>query len=108
MATKANINIDQGTDFSTEIDLSDEAGNPLSLDQYSGKAQIRRWYTSANAVDFGVQLETGKIYLTMNSATTSSLDKERYVYDVILIDQHDVVTRVVEGLVQVNPRVTEP
>jgi hypothetical protein len=107
MATKANILIDQGSDFTTEILLTDTNGNPLTLTNFEANAQIRHWYTSSNAVNFNVNLSSGTITLNLDANTTSSLTRERYVYDVIL---HDVagntITRVVEGIVTVSPRVT--
>ena len=42
MATKANISIDQGTTFTTEILLTDDNGDPLDLSAYTANAQIRK------------------------------------------------------------------
>ena len=106
MATKANIIIDQGTTFSTEVQLTDESGNALVLDGYSANAQIRRWYSSSNSVAFGVAINTGSVTLSMSANTTAALDEARYVYDLVLTDADDVITRVVEGIVTVNPSVT--
>jgi hypothetical protein len=107
MATKANIVIDQGTTFNTNVDLTDENGDPLNLDDYTAKAQIRRWYTSATATDFTIETANGVIQLSMNAATTSNLTAQRYVYDVVLTSiSSNTVTRVLEGYVTVNPRVT--
>lgn len=106
MATKANISIDQGTDFRTTVDLTDEAGNPLDLSSYTAEAQMRRWYTSSTHTDFHTSINNGVIVLTMNSATTTSLTYDRYVYDVVLKDSSNNISRVVEGIVSINPRVT--
>jgi len=106
MATKANISIDQGTSFSTSIILTDESGGLLDLSAYTANAQIRRWYTSSNSVTFDTSLSEGQVTLSLNSSSTALLTRDRYVYDVILTDGNDIVTRVVEGIVTVNPRVT--
>jgi ABC-type tungstate transport system permease subunit len=106
MATKANISIDQGTSFSTTIILTDENGGLLDLSAYTANAQIRRWYTSSNSVTFDTSLAEGQVTLSLNSSSTALLSRDRYVYDVILTDDNDVITRVVEGIVTVNPRVT--
>jgi hypothetical protein len=107
MATKANIVIDQGTTFNTNVDLTDENGVPLNLDDYTAKSQIRRWYSSITATDFDVQTANGIIQLSMNAETTATLTAQRYVYDVVLTTvSSNVVTRVLEGYVTVNPRVT--
>jgi hypothetical protein len=107
MATKANISIDQGTSFNTTINLTDDSGNPLDLSAYTANSQLRRWYTSSNSINFGIALANGSIILSMNSATTANLSYQRYVYDVIVTDSTNTVTRVVEGIVTVNPRVSQ-
>ena len=107
MATKANIVIDQGTTFNTEIYLTDDAGNALDLTAYTANSQIRKWYSSSNAISFAVSLSSGLINLSLTSNTTASLDAGRYVYDVILRDGSNTITRVVEGIVTVTPRVTQ-
>lgn len=106
MATKANISIDQGTTFSTSIVLTDEGGNSLDLSAYSANGQIRRWYSSSNAISFDTSLSSGQVTLSLNAASTALLTRDRYVYDVILTDSSNTITRVVEGIVTVNPRVT--
>ena len=106
MATKANISIDQGTTFNTEILLTDDAGNPLDLLGYTAESQIRRWYNSSNAVSFNVNLTNGSILLSLDANTSSNLVYGRYLYDVVLTDGQGAVTRVVEGIVTVTPRVS--
>lgn len=108
MATKANITIDQGTDFSTSISLTDEFGNDLNLTGYTAKAQLRRWYTSSTAVTFTTTLVNGSVVISLSAAVTNTLT-DRYVYDVILKKTSDnTITRIVEGLITINPRVTVP
>ena len=106
MATKANISIDQGSTFSTSIILTDENGSALDLSGYTANSQIRRWYTSTDSISFHTELTAGQVTLSLDSISTSALTKDRYVYDVVLKDNNDVITRVVEGIVTVNPRVT--
>lgn len=106
MATKANINIDQGSSFNTEIDLTDDAGNPLDLSAYTATAQMRKSYTSINAISFGTTLSNGAILLTMNAETTSQIVAGRYLYDVVMEDGQGTVTRIVEGQVTVTPGIT--
>lgn len=106
MATKANISIDQGTTFTTTISLTDENGNLLDLTAYTANAQIRSWYNSSSSVAFVTTLSNGQVILSLNSTSTAALTRSRYVYDVILTDGSHTITRVVEGIVTVNPRVT--
>jgi hypothetical protein len=107
MATKANLVIDQGTDFLTTITLTDDEGIAVDLSNYTGAAQIRKYYTSSNAVNFTVTANsTGVVTISLSSAVTNTIDYGRYVYDVELTDQANQVSRIMEGLVTVTPGVT--
>jgi hypothetical protein len=106
MAVKANITIDQGTDFSTSIDVTDDNGDPTDLSGYTGAAQMRKHYTSSNSYSFSVAVANGSVTLTMNSATTANITSGRYVYDCELTSGSNTVTRLVEGIVTVTPQVT--
>jgi hypothetical protein len=111
MATKANITIDQGTTFSTTIDLTDENDDPIDLAAYTATAQIRRWYSSSNAAavfvaNTGTNTAAGIITLSLTANQTANLEFGRYVYDVKVADASNTITRIVEGIVTVTPRVT--
>ena len=56
MATKANILIDQGTTFSTVINLTNEDGDPIDLTGYTGDSEMRKHYTSSNSQSFSISL----------------------------------------------------
>lgn len=106
MALKANITIDQGTDFATSIDVTDDDGDPTDLSGFTGAAQMRKHYTSSNSFSFTVAVANGSVTLSMNSATTANIVAGRYVYDCELTSGSNVVTRIVEGIVTVTPQVT--
>jgi hypothetical protein len=108
MATKANIVVDQGTTFSTSINLTDDDGNPVDLTGYTGRSQMRKHYTSTNSQSFSVSLNSqqGSITLSMSANQTSNIVPGRYVYDVEIASGANVISRVVEGIVTVTPEVT--
>lgn len=108
MATKANLKIDQGTDYVTSVNLTDDDGDPISLSGYTGAGQIRKYYTSTNAVDFSVSVDanTGVVTLTLTSEQTNAMEAGRYVYDVELTDSSNTISRVLEGIVTITPGVT--
>lgn len=108
MASKANLVIDQGSTFSTDLTLSDENGDKLILNGYTANSQIRRWYTSTNAsatFATSINVESAVITLTLTANQTSNLVSGRYVYDVEITDGAEV-SRIVEGIVTVTPQVT--
>ena len=107
MATKANISIDQGTTFTTEILLTDDNGDPLDLSAYTANAQIRKTYTSLTSVPFSTNLSFGQIVLSLSANVSGNLESGRYVYDVVVRDNSNNLTRVVEGIVTINPQVTK-
>lgn len=107
MATKVNLYIDQGTDFSTPIELAEEDGTPLDLTTYTGRAQMRKHYTSSSYNSFTVNGNAnGIITISMNAATTANIAGGRYVWDLELVSAGNVVSRIVEGIVTINPEVT--
>lgn len=107
MALKANITIDQGTDFVTDIDVTDEDGNFINLTGFTGAAQMRKHYTSNTAYSFSVSVSpAGVVTLSMNSANTNAITAGRYVYDCELRDASNTCSRLVEGVVTVTPGVT--
>ena len=107
MAQKLNLIIDQGTTFATSFTVNDDAGNPIDLTNYTGYGQMRKHYTSTNAVSFTVTANSsGGVTLELNSNTTNSIEAGRYVYDVELVAPANTTSRVVEGIVTVTPQVT--
>lgn len=108
MATKANIIIDQGTTFSTIINLTDDNGDPIDLTGYTGDSEMRKHYTSSNSQSFSVNLggTSGTVTLSLSATQTANLTPGRYVYDVEVTSGSNVVSRIVEGIVTVTPEVT--
>jgi hypothetical protein len=107
MALKGNISLDQGTDFSTSIDITDDNGDPINISTYTGAAQMRKHYTSSNAYSFTVTTSSsGQVTLSMNAAYTANITAGRYVYDCELTSDSNTVSRIIEGIVTVNPQVT--
>lgn len=108
MAIKANLIIDQGSTYSTVIDITDDNDDPVNLNGYTGSAQIRKHYSSSNSVPFSVSIspDDGGVILGLTSTQTAALRAGRYVYDVELTNTSNVVSRIVEGIVTVTPQVT--
>lgn len=107
MATKANLVIDQGATFSADLDITDENGDMINLTGYTASSQIRKWYTSSRFVEFtaSVNGDIGIITLSLTANQTASLGAGRYVYDVEITD-NVTISRIVEGIITVNPNVT--
>lgn len=109
MATKANLVIDQGTTFSTDLNLTDDNGDPLNLNGFVANSVIKKWYTSQTYVPFNASINTssGTITLELDASLSANLYAGRYVYDVNITElATNSVSRVVEGIITVTPAVT--
>ena len=110
MAALSNIYIDQGSDFTTTISLTDSNGDILVLTGYSALAQIRKSHGSTTiAATFGTALTTGsgQLTLTLADTVTAAMGSGRYVYDVLLTDGSGDKTRVLEGQAILTPGVSK-
>ena len=108
MALKANIVIDQGTDFQALIDIEVEPGVPFNLTEHTVAAQMRKTYTSQTAVDFVCSHNgpLGQITLQMANIVTQDIEPGRYLYDIEITAPNNTTTRAVEGVVTVTPGIT--
>jgi len=107
MATYSNLYIDQGSDFNATIDLSQTTGS-LDLTGYTAEGKIAKSYDGTIKGIFAVVVDStnGELDLSLPAAQTAALKPGRYVYDVIIKSDTDIVTRVLEGQLNVTPGVT--
>ena len=109
MASISNIFIDQGTDFSITVDVTQSDGAALNLTGYSAAAQIRKTYGSSNVsavFTTSISAAAGQVTLSLTDTQTSGLTAGRYVYDLNITSGAGVTTRVVEGQAIITPGVT--
>lgn len=110
MAVYANLTIDQGSDFQTTITVEGSNGLPFDLTGYSARGQIRRSYTSTTAYSFTATITDptdGEINIFLDNSVTAAMKAGRYLYDVEIVQTSSSdVTRVIEGQVEITPRIT--
>jgi len=109
MAIIANIFIDQGTDFSITVDVTDTSGGALNMSGYSAAAQIRKTYgssTVSSSFTTSIAEISGQVTLSLTDTQTTALESGRYVYDLNVTSSGGQTTRVVEGQAIVTPGVT--
>ena len=103
--------MDQGASFASVITVNGPDGLPFNLTGYTVRGQIRKTYTSTTAVTFTAAVQSavdGTIRLTLTAAQTRAMKAGRYLFDVEIVETATgAVTRVVEGQVEVNPRITQ-
>jgi hypothetical protein len=102
--------LEQGTDFNTSLTLGDLDGVAYDLTDYVSKSLIKKSYYSTSATaEFQVIINDpldGVINLSLDSNTTANIAAGRYVYDVMIKNSSNNITRVLEGIVNVLPQVT--
>jgi len=112
MAAIANLSIDQGASFSSDVTVKDANNNAFNLTGYTAAAKMAKGYASTRTrttitATISGDPTTGVVTLSMTAADTASLDAERYVYDLeITQTSTGQVTRVIEGIITVRPQVT--
>jgi hypothetical protein len=110
MAIYANINIDQGSTFTSVVTVEDSQGLVFNLTGYTVRGQIRKSYSSLTSVSFTASVLSaveGTIQLSLTANQTAAMKAGRYLYDIEIIQTSSgAVTRVVEGQVEISPRVT--
>lgn len=118
MAQYEEINIDQGSDVTIELRLTNPDGSSKDLTDHSVTAWMKQNYMddSAEAVKFSAQVLTppssGKIALRLTNQQTDLLDyRRKYFYDVELSrldsDSNTVIERILEGIASITPSVTK-
>ena len=111
MAAVANLSIDQGSTFTSDITVKDINGNVFDLTGYTAVAKLAKGYSStrtrtAMTTAFATDRTTGVLTISLTATQTAALDPERYVYDVEIISSTNTVTRVLEGIITVRPEVS--
>ena len=111
MASYAELIVDQGSTFSTILTLTDDTTNlPINVSGYSINANIKKSYYSANntAVFTSVinDAANGNVSISLSADTSLNIKAGRYVYDVKTTSTGNVVTRIIEGILTVTPRVS--
>ena len=107
---KKNLVLNQGTDWSTDIDVIDQNGDVFDLSGFFAEGQMRKNYASVHSTSFDVvELDdTGRISIALDNVATSALKPGRYMYDIEITDPTGIITRVAEGIVTVRPNFTRP
>jgi hypothetical protein len=111
MAAVANLSIDQGATFTSDITVKDINGNVFDLTGYTASAKLAKGYSSTRtrttiSTTFATDRTTGVLTISLTANQTAALDAERYVYDVEITSGSGSVTRVLEGIITVRPEVS--
>lgn len=105
--TKVDFIISIGTDWSQDIELLDQHGQPLTLSNYTVVSKIKKHPSSRSYITINTAAIGGTLTLSLDAeATVNTLDG-RYGYDVFLIDIANNHSKVLEGTVLFKPSISK-
>lgn len=111
MATIAYLDIDQGSDFTAEITLENDDSTPINLLGFNVYSQFRKSYSSTIGYTFNTAIvdgAAGKIELKLLGIDSTLIRPGRYLYDIEIYNTiTSAKTRVIEGIVTINPEITK-
>jgi hypothetical protein len=107
MGSKANIYIDQGTDFRISLELFDGDDDDLVINTFSFFADLRKMYSSKRTAEFTIEKNENDITLVLEAEVTANLRPGKYEYDVLMRKSSGEMSKIVEGLAIVIPTITE-
>jgi|NOAtaT_6_FD_contig_51_933742_length_677_multi_1_in_0_out_0_1 hypothetical protein len=116
-AANAKLAINQGSDFSFEMDLKDSVGAVVSLTGSSFQGQVRKTKDSPTVVCsfvVAVNTTTNKVTFSLANTVTAAIpagprpsdSDSQYVYDIDWIKPGGSKERILEGIVEVSSEVT--
>ena len=111
MAAYVELIVDQGSSFNNVITLTDDITNAnINISGYTVRSQMRRSYystnASANITCTITNASQGEITMRMSAGTTANIKSGRYLFDLQTVDLSGVVSRVLEGIITVTPRIS--
>lgn len=110
MATISNLYVDAGSTYSNIITVTASNGQPLNLTGYTVASQMRKSYQSSQVYSFTSSIYSainGKVRLQLTNIQSAEIPSGRWLYDVEISSPSGTTTRVVEGIVTVNPQITQ-
>lgn len=115
-----DITIEQGADFVRQITINQANGTPMDLTGYTGRAMVRKKYSSTSAsatftVTFANDRTTGVVTLSLTATQTAAIPAgesvddvaSQYVWDFELVDIAGIVIRVLKGVCYIDPEATK-
>ena len=113
MAEYVELYIDQGSDFSTTVNLNDDSTNlPQNVYGYVVTSSLRRSLlspnVSANLTCSVYDSANGELLIALTAGQTANLRFGSYIFDVKVTDTLSATTsRLIEGVIFVAPSVTK-
>tara|TARA_A100001201_G_scaffold113794_1_gene97482 strand:- start:229 stop:558 length:330 start_codon:yes stop_codon:yes gene_type:complete len=109
MANNVLIFVDQGSDFTANIDVKHANGVVTDLSTYTINASFKKSYGTSQTHSFTTtktNAANGNMQIKLTAETSSNVAFGRYVYDVVIDSSDlDITRRVQEGILTIKPGV---
>lgn len=115
MAAVYNITIDQGATFSLDLQINDDAGDPIDLTTWTFRGQMRKTFNDSTIIESftftkaNQGTDPGKVTVSLTDTETSAIAATAattsYVYDIETV-VGSVVRRIMQGKVYLSAEVT--
>lgn len=113
MAVTYNTTIDQGADWYITFIYENPSGTPVNITNYTSALQVRTSplaktavLTLTNTSGITINGAAGTLACHATNVQTSAITNGRYAYDIEITSPQGVVTRLVQGTIEVTPQVT--
>ena len=120
-AGKYAMLIEQGATLDLELEYKDSTNTPIDVSSYTGKLQIKSDYADnapttylsltdpvvdGTGIDFTTNGSSGIIGIKISATDTATLTFDTAVYDFEITNTSNIVTRLLQGTVQLSKQVT--
>jgi hypothetical protein len=111
MTARANLYIDQGTDFSADLELFSDGGEDLPISNYTFRGDAKKVFSSSGPVfEFDVSYvpsTINRVEIRLGADSLTGIEPGKYQYDIVMISPADVRTKILEGLVFIVATITD-
>jgi hypothetical protein len=111
MAGIANLTIDQGSNFTYDLEVTNTDGTTFDLTGFTMVAKMSGGYSSTYPRTVFTCTVTepteGVVTISLTADQTKALKAGRHVFDVVATHADSTVTRLLEGIVIVTPSVVK-
>jgi hypothetical protein len=110
MTTRANLYVDQGTDFLVSLELETDDGEKYPASSLQFFCQVRKMYSSSVLLEADLEVITNgtsnEVNLSFSPGDTRDLKPGKYQYDLVVIDDTNKTKKILEGLLFIIPTIT--
>jgi hypothetical protein len=113
--SKYRAALEQGATFYFKVLIKDECGELADLTDFSAAMKVKTAVSSSVSVlslsspDCGIEIneDLGEVVVQVEHDVTANLTPGSYVYDLELTSPEDIVSRVIEGKIEITAEVTK-